>query len=126
MTSFRRRKFHYSAPVTSLIQIVSDVLTIFSGLYLTRLLFDEKFMYQDLNRVLASIIAFQMIGSFTDFYRSWRGVRLSYELKIVIKSWILTILMTFGFYPFSMRNMKTLSFFRYGSLRYILGLLYRG
>jgi putative colanic acid biosynthesis UDP-glucose lipid carrier transferase len=97
MTSFRRRKFHYSAPVTSLIQIVSDVLTIFSGLYLTRLLFDEKFMYQDLNRVLASIIAFQMIGSFTDFYRSWRGVRLSYELKIVIKSWILTILMTFGF-----------------------------
>ncbi len=96
MTSFRGKTFHYSATVTSLIQRFSDILTIFSGLYITRMFFHKNFIPQDIIMVLASIIVFQMIGGFTDFYRSWRGVRITFELRVVLQSWILTVLISFG------------------------------
>ncbi|WAT01004.1 undecaprenyl-phosphate glucose phosphotransferase [Rouxiella chamberiensis] len=96
MTSFGRKTLQYSASVTSVIQRLSDILTISFGLYFTRLFFHEAFMYQDIIMVLASIIVFQMIGGFTDFYRSWRGVRIGFELRVVLQSWVLSVLVTFG------------------------------
>ncbi|MEL2302869.1 undecaprenyl-phosphate glucose phosphotransferase, partial [Klebsiella pneumoniae] len=32
----------------------------------------------------------------TDFYRSWRGVKISAELIMIIKNWTLSIILTSG------------------------------
>jgi putative colanic acid biosynthesis UDP-glucose lipid carrier transferase len=37
-----------------------------------------------------------MIGGITDFYRSWRGVKLSTELTLILKNWTLSLLLTMG------------------------------
>ncbi|HDY8629631.1 TPA: undecaprenyl-phosphate glucose phosphotransferase, partial [Klebsiella pneumoniae] len=39
---------------------------------------------------------FQMIGGITDFYRSWRGVKISAELKLILKNWSLSFLIALG------------------------------
>lgn len=37
-----------------------------------------------------------MIGGITDFYRSWRGVKISTELILILKNWSLSFLLTLG------------------------------
>lgn len=96
MMSFRRGTLQSNASVTSLIQRLSDVFIIFSGLYITRFFFRETFQSQDLIMVLTSIVVFQMIGGMTDFYRSWRGVRIGVELRVILQNWILSVLVTLG------------------------------
>ena len=38
------------------------------------------FLYMHLLMALLTLVVFQMIGGMTDFYRSWRGVKISSEL----------------------------------------------
>ncbi|MCV5824256.1 undecaprenyl-phosphate glucose phosphotransferase, partial [Escherichia coli] len=45
---------------------------------------------------LTALVVFQMIGGITDFYRSWRGVKISAELIMIIKNWTLSIILTSG------------------------------
>ncbi|HCU1233280.1 TPA: undecaprenyl-phosphate glucose phosphotransferase, partial [Klebsiella pneumoniae] len=45
--------------------------------------------------------AFQMIGGISDFYRSWRGVKLSVELSLVLKNWTLSLLLSMGITTYS-------------------------
>jgi putative colanic acid biosynthesis UDP-glucose lipid carrier transferase len=37
-----------------------------------------------------------MIGGITDFYRSWRGVRIGVELRVILQNWTLSVLFTLG------------------------------
>lgn len=96
MMSFRRGTLQSNASVTSMIQRFSDIFIIFSGLYVARLFFHEMFQSQDLILVLTSIVIFQMIGGITDFYRSWRGVRIGVELRVILQNWTLSVLFTLG------------------------------
>ncbi|HGO4351421.1 TPA: undecaprenyl-phosphate glucose phosphotransferase, partial [Klebsiella pneumoniae] len=45
---------------------------------------------------LAVLVVFQMIGGITDFYRSWRGVKISSELILIIKNWTLSFIIALG------------------------------
>ncbi|EPK1773210.1 undecaprenyl-phosphate glucose phosphotransferase, partial [Klebsiella pneumoniae] len=54
---------------------------------------------------------FQMIGGITDFYRSWRGVKISTELKIIIQNWTLSIVFTSGILSFLAGNDLEIEFF---------------
>jgi putative colanic acid biosynthesis UDP-glucose lipid carrier transferase len=96
MMSFRRGTLQSNASVTSMIQRFSDIFIIFSGLYIARIFFHETFQSQDLILVLTSIVIFQMIGGITDFYRSWRGVRIGVELRVILQNWTLSVLFTLG------------------------------
>ncbi|EPU1425168.1 undecaprenyl-phosphate glucose phosphotransferase, partial [Klebsiella pneumoniae] len=56
-------------------------------------------------------VCFQMIGGITDFYRSWRGVKISTELKIIIQNWTLSIVFTSGILSFLAGNDLEIEFF---------------
>ncbi|HCD9342276.1 TPA: undecaprenyl-phosphate glucose phosphotransferase, partial [Enterobacter hormaechei] len=45
--------------------------------------------------ILSAFVVFQMIGGITDFYRSWRGNKLSLELFMIIKNWTLSVIIVF-------------------------------
>ncbi|MED6094075.1 undecaprenyl-phosphate glucose phosphotransferase, partial [Klebsiella pneumoniae] len=47
----------------------------------------------------------------TDFYRSWRGVKISTELKIIIQNWTLSIVFTSGILSFLAGNDLEIEFF---------------
>ncbi|HAM5174555.1 TPA: undecaprenyl-phosphate glucose phosphotransferase, partial [Escherichia coli] len=49
--------------------------------------------YNEVLYYLTVLVIFQMIGGITDFYRSWRGVRISTELTLILKNWSLSILL---------------------------------
>lgn len=57
------------------------IITLYSLCVINHLEFSYKYVFI----FLAVLVIFQMIGGITDFYRSWRGVKLSAEMALVIK-----------------------------------------
>ncbi|CAI1854239.1 Putative colanic biosynthesis UDP-glucose lipid carrier transferase [Serratia fonticola] len=100
MNSFRRGAFQSNASVTSMIQRFSDISIIFLGLYISCFILGEHFYVQHWLMILVSIVIFQMLGGMSDFYRSWRGVRVIAELQLILKNWSLSLLLTFGVIAF--------------------------
>ncbi|MFY0837824.1 undecaprenyl-phosphate glucose phosphotransferase [Klebsiella pneumoniae] len=85
-----------NASLISMVQRFSDISIVFIGLYfiykLTFISFENKYVLF----ALGVIVIFQMIGGITDFYRSWRGVKISAELKLILKNWSLSFLIALG------------------------------
>lgn len=94
MTTFTHRaRVNANASLISMVQRFSDILIIFLGLYFTCLFNRTPFTYNEVLYYLTVLVIFQMIGGITDFYRSWRGVRISTELTLILKNWSLSILL---------------------------------
>lgn len=85
-----------NASLISMVQRITDIFIIFFSLYVVCLVHSQKFTSGHLLIFLISIVVFQMIGGMTDFYRSWRGVKLSSELLLVLKNWTLSIIISSG------------------------------
>lgn len=85
-----------NASIISIFQRFSDILIMIGALYYICFLNNIKFSYVYVFVFLTVLVAFQMIGGITDFYRSWRGVRLTAELALVIQNWTLSIVLTMG------------------------------
>ena len=66
-------------------QRFSDIVIVFLGLYMTCFINDVEFDYRHVLTYLSVLVVFQMIGGITDFYRSWRGVKISTELNLILK-----------------------------------------
>ncbi|HDY8728369.1 TPA: undecaprenyl-phosphate glucose phosphotransferase [Klebsiella pneumoniae] len=85
-----------NASLISMVQRFSDISIVFIGLYfiykLSFISFENKYVLF----ALGVIVIFQMIGGITDFYRSWRGVKISAELKLILKNWSLSFLIALG------------------------------
>jgi putative colanic acid biosynthesis UDP-glucose lipid carrier transferase len=79
-----------------MLQRFSDILILFLGLYVVCLINGLRFDYKGVFLSLVALAIFQMIGGMTDFYRSWRGVKLYTELSLILKNWVLTLLITSG------------------------------
>lgn len=92
---------HANASLTSMLQRFSDISIIVLGLYCVSLLNHHTFGIQYWFMSLAVIVIFQMIGGMTDFYRSWRGVRFSMELSLILRNWTMSILITTMLITFS-------------------------
>lgn len=90
-----------NASLISIFQRFSDILIIFVGLYAACFLNERHFGYNQILVCLVVLAAFQMIGGISDFYRSWRGVRLSAELKLILKNWTLSLLFVIGILSYS-------------------------
>ncbi|HBL7018668.1 MULTISPECIES: undecaprenyl-phosphate glucose phosphotransferase [Serratia] len=91
-------KYHSktNASLISMVQRITDIFIIVFSLYVVCLVHSQKFTSGHLLIFLISIVVFQMIGGITDFYRSWRGVKLSSELLLVLKNWTLSIIISSG------------------------------
>lgn len=99
--SYYRFRSKPNASLISMVQRFSDILMMVLGLYLVFLINGKHFSY---NQVLISLIVltlFQMIGGISDFYRSWRGVKLSAELSLVFKNWALSIIIATALLSYS-------------------------
>ncbi len=100
MNGFRRGALQSNASLTSMIQRFSDIIIISLCLYLACKLSGNVFTMQHWVVVLISIVIFQMAGGITEFYRSWRGVRVALEIQLIIKNWSLSVLLTIGIISF--------------------------
>ncbi|HCC7852678.1 TPA: undecaprenyl-phosphate glucose phosphotransferase [Klebsiella pneumoniae] len=79
-----------------MVQRFSDIAIIFIGLYVICLFNKFSYAYGQVLISLAVLVVFQMIGGITDFYRSWRGVKISSELILIIKNWTLSFIIALG------------------------------
>lgn len=91
-----RARANANASLISMVQRFSDIAIIFIGLYAICLLNKTVFGYKHVLISLSVLVIFQMIGGITDFYRSWRGVKISAELILILKNWSLSFLLTLG------------------------------
>ncbi|MDT1877290.1 undecaprenyl-phosphate glucose phosphotransferase, partial [Acinetobacter baumannii] len=96
ITFSHRVRANANASIISLVQRFSDIAIIFLGLYTTSLFYNFNISYNANLISLTALVVFQMIGGITDFYRSWRGVKISAELIMIIKNWTLSIILTSG------------------------------
>lgn len=79
-----------------MVQRFSDIAIIFFGLYVVVLINKLTFTYKHILISLSVLVVFQMLGGITDFYRSWRGVKISAELTLILKNWTISILISLG------------------------------
>ncbi|WP_159870271.1 MULTISPECIES: undecaprenyl-phosphate glucose phosphotransferase [unclassified Raoultella] len=91
-----RTRSNANASLISMVQRFSDISIIFLGLYVVAWINNSDFDYKHILIALMVLVVFQMIGGMTDFYRSWRGVKISAELILIIKNWTLSILLALG------------------------------
>ncbi len=89
-----------NASLISVVQRFSDILMIFFGLYLSCHINNNKFMNEHFMSFLILLVVFQMIGGITDFYRSWRGIKLTTELALVIKNWTLSLIISVAIFTY--------------------------
>ncbi|HBZ0962059.1 TPA: undecaprenyl-phosphate glucose phosphotransferase [Klebsiella pneumoniae] len=85
-----------NASLISMVQRFSDIVLIFASLYAICLLNNVDFEIRYLLFSLIVLFIFQMVGGITDFYRSWRGVKISAELKLILKNWFLSYVLALG------------------------------
>ncbi|MBD8391389.1 undecaprenyl-phosphate glucose phosphotransferase [Klebsiella pneumoniae] len=85
-----------NASLISMVQRFSDIVLIFASLYAICLLNNVDFEIRYLLFSLIVLVIFQMVGGITDFYRSWRGVKISAELKLTLKNWFLSYVLALG------------------------------
>lgn len=85
-----------NASLISMVQRFSDITIIFLGLYFICSIHSFEFQIRYVLLSLIILVSFQMIGGITDFYRSWRGVKKSTELFLILKNWTLSFLIGLG------------------------------
>lgn len=91
-----RTRSKTNASIISMIQRFSDITIIFLGLYVCSIEPKSVVLYEYFVSVLVVLVVFQMIGGITDFYRSWRGVKLLFEIKLVLQNWTLSFIFAIG------------------------------
>ncbi|SBK93449.1 UDP-glucose lipid carrier transferase [Klebsiella pneumoniae] len=85
-----------NASLISMVQRFSDIVLIFTSLYAICLFNNVHFEIKYLLFSLVVLVIFQMVGGITDSYRSWRGVKISAELKLILKNWSLSYVLALG------------------------------
>lgn len=102
MTHLKKRdRAKTNASLISIVQRFSDITIMFGGLWLVCKLNALPFFYMHLLMALLSLVVFQMIGGMTDFYRSWRGVKITTELTLLLQNWTLSLIFSAGLLSFN-------------------------
>ncbi|SFU05259.1 putative colanic acid biosysnthesis UDP-glucose lipid carrier transferase [Kosakonia arachidis] len=102
MTHLKKRdRAKTNASLISIVQRFSDITIMFGGLWLVCKVNALPFFYMHLLMALLSLVVFQMIGGMTDFYRSWRGVKMTTELTLLLQNWTLSLIFSAGLVSFN-------------------------
>jgi len=89
-----------NASLISMLQRFSDIFNMFVGFYFISKINHIFLTLQHIFLTLCVLVMFQMIGGITDFYRSWRGVKLSSELLLVFQNWTISLFLILGILSF--------------------------
>ena len=102
MTNLKKReRAKTNASLISMVQRFSDITIMFGGLWVVCQVSGLSFLYMHLLMALIALVVFQMIGGMTDFYRSWRGVKMTTELMLLLQNWTLSLIFSAGLVAFS-------------------------
>ncbi len=102
MTNLKKRELpKTNASLISMVQRFSDITIMFVGLWVVCKVNALPFLYMHLLMALLTLVVFQMIGGITDFYRSWRGVKISSELTLLLQNWSLSLIFSAGLLAFN-------------------------
>ncbi|NIF31108.1 undecaprenyl-phosphate glucose phosphotransferase [Enterobacter sp. Cy-643] len=102
MTNLKKRELpKTNASLISMVQRFSDISIMFAGLWMVCKANALPFLYMHLLMALLTLVVFQMIGGMTDFYRSWRGVKISSELFLLLQNWTLSVVFSAGLLAFN-------------------------
>ena len=97
----KRERAKTNASLISMVQRFSDITIMFGGLWLICTINGLPFDYLHLLMALLTLVVFQMIGGITDFYRSWRGVKITTELMLLLQNWTLSLVFSAGLLAFN-------------------------
>ncbi|CBG88932.1 undecaprenyl-phosphate glucose phosphotransferase [Citrobacter rodentium] len=102
MTNLKKReRAKTNASLISMVQRFSDITIMFGGLWLVCEVSGLPFLYMHLLVALITLVVFQMLGGMTDFYRSWRGVKIATELTLLLQNWTLSLVFSAGLVAFN-------------------------
>ncbi|VEA76324.1 extracellular polysaccharide biosynthesis protein [Salmonella enterica subsp. arizonae] len=102
MTNLKKReRAKTNASLISMVQRFSDITIMFGGLWFICEVSGLPFLYMHLLVALITLVVFQMLGGMTDFYRSWRGVKISTELTLLLQNWTLSLIFSAGLLAFN-------------------------
>lgn len=102
MTNLKKRELpKTNASLISMVQRFSDITIMFVGLWLICRAAALPFFYMHLLMALVTLVVFQIIGGITDFYRSWRGVKMATELLLLLQNWTLSLVFSAGLLAFT-------------------------
>ena len=102
MTNLKKReRARTNASLISMVQRFSDITIMVGGLWAVCWVSGQSFLYMHLLMALIALVVFQMIGGMTDFYRSWRGVKMTTELMLLLQNWTLSLIFSAGLVAFS-------------------------
>lgn len=102
MTNLKKRELpKTNASLISMVQRFSDITIMFIGLWVVCKVNALPFLYMHLLMALVTLVVFQMIGGMTDFYRSWRGVKIASELFLLLRNWTLSVIFSAGLLAFN-------------------------
>ncbi|VEA01893.1 extracellular polysaccharide biosynthesis protein [Salmonella enterica subsp. salamae] len=102
MTNLKKReRAKTNASLISMVQRFSDITIMFGGLWFICEVSGLPFLYMHLLVALITLVVFQMLGGMTDFYRSWRGVKISTELTLLLQNWTLSLIFSAGLVAFN-------------------------
>lgn len=97
----KRERAKTNASLISMVQRFSDISLMFFGLWLVCRFSALPFLYMHLLMALLTLVVFQMLGGITDFYRSWRGVKITTELMLLLQNWTLSLIFSAGILAFN-------------------------
>lgn len=102
MTNLKKRELpKTNASLISMVQRFSDITIMFVGLWVVCKVNGLPFLYMHLLMALLTLVVFQMIGGMTDFYRSWRGVKITSEFTLLLQNWTLSLIFGAGLLAFN-------------------------
>ncbi|CAI0797524.1 Putative colanic biosynthesis UDP-glucose lipid carrier transferase [Serratia grimesii] len=120
----QRAHSNANASIISMVQRFSDIFIIFFGGYVASVINGYGFNYEHVLVTLIALVVFQMIGGITDFYRSWRGGKFSTELRLILKNWTLSLIVTSGITSFMPNSNFTFEVFMCWYLSVCLGFMF--
>lgn len=100
-TLTKRKRAKTNASLISMVQRFSDITIMFGVLWGICKIWDLPFFYIYLLMALITLVVFQMVGGMTDFYRSWRGVKMTTELLLLLQNWTLSLIFSAGLMAFN-------------------------
>ncbi|CAJ0995792.1 UDP-glucose:undecaprenyl-phosphate glucose-1-phosphate transferase [Sodalis praecaptivus] len=100
MNSIISHRTSTNASLISVIQRFSDIFIMFFALFAICQVNGTQMTNMHFFMVLVALVVFQMIGGITDFYRSWRGVKIRTELLLILQNWTLSLIITAGIISF--------------------------
>ncbi|WP_233979700.1 undecaprenyl-phosphate glucose phosphotransferase [Pectobacterium versatile] len=118
-----RGMVHANSSIIAMLQRVSDIFIILLTTCLISYYFSGDVTDVHFLSAFVTLSMFQLICGMTDYYRSWRGVRFSIEIQLLIKNWFFGVLFGYVVISFIIGSDVSIKYYAYWFLISSVGLI---